>query len=153
MSPSAFLRLVMLMALAITRVTPYENDSSLNDEDSATKHNNLDDVPFFETQEPISLRGTSRFLAQSSRVVMTCNKYPRVCHAKSSPGPNCCKKKCVDVRVDRLNCGRCVKKCKYIEICCKGECVNPMSNEKHCGNCNNKCKKGTSCVYGMCSYA
>ena len=153
MSPSAFLMLVMLMALAITTVTPYENDLFLNDEDSATKQNNLDDVPFSETQEPISLRGTRRFLAQSSRVVMTCNKYPRVCYAKDSPGPDCCKKNCVDVRVDKLNCGRCGKKCKYTEICCKGECVNPMSNKKHCGNCNNKCKKGTSCVYGMCNYA
>ena len=85
MSPSAFLMLVMLMALAITTVTPYENDLFLNDEDSATKQNNLDDVPFSETQEPISLRGTSRFLAQSSRVVMTCNKYPRVCHAEGNP--------------------------------------------------------------------
>ena len=153
-SPSAFFMLAMLMALAITttRATPSEEDSFLNDEDESTTENL--DVPFFETQEPTSLRGTSRFLAQSSRVVVTCDKYPRVCRAKGSPGPDCCNKKyCVDVTADRLNCGNCGKKCKYSEICCKGECVNPMSNKKYCGNCNNKCKKGSSCVYGMCSYA
>ncbi|KAK7859968.1 hypothetical protein CFP56_000376, partial [Quercus suber] len=130
MSPSAFLMLVMVMALAITRATPCENDSFLNDEIheanvqqealqkpqqqmqerdflcslmlffvlvnlmalfitlSATTSNNEqflneDD----ETQEAISLRGTSRFLAQkNARVVMTCDKYPRVCRAKGSPG-------------------------------------------------------------------
>ncbi|KAK4588420.1 hypothetical protein RGQ29_019421 [Quercus rubra] len=110
------------MALAITRATPYENDSFLNDK-------------------------------ISSWVVMTCNKYPRVCHAEGNPRPDCCKKKCVDVRADRLNCRRCGKKCSYSEICCKAECVNPMSNKKHCENCNNKCKIGTSYVYGMCNYA
>ncbi|KAH7569450.1 hypothetical protein JRO89_XS06G0164700 [Xanthoceras sorbifolium] len=105
-----------------------------------------------------SLRGASRFLASAPRTrvnVMTCNTYPRVCRAKGSPGPDCCKKKCVNVHTDRLNCGKCGRKCKYSEICCKGECVNPRSNNKHCGGCNNKCEKaaGSYCVYGMCSYA
>ncbi|KAJ0082169.1 hypothetical protein Patl1_09965 [Pistacia atlantica] len=83
----------------------------------------------------------------------TCNKYPRVCHAKGSPGPYCCKKKCVNVLTDELNCGKCGKKCKFSETCCKGHCVNTMFNKKHCGGCNKKCKKGNSCTYGMCNYS
>nr|XP_023891983.1 stigma-specific STIG1-like protein 3 [Quercus suber]XP_023923034.1 stigma-specific STIG1-like protein 3 [Quercus suber] len=136
-----FFVLVNLMALFITlSATTSNNEQFLNEDD--------------ETQEAISLRGTSRFLAQkNARVVMTCDKYPRVCRAKGSPGRDCCKKKCVNLLTDRLNCGKCGKKCKYSEICCKGECVNPRSNKKHCGSCGNKCKKGNVCVYGMCSYA
>ncbi|KAJ0018862.1 hypothetical protein Pint_09842 [Pistacia integerrima] len=98
-----------------------------------------------------------RFLLQAystpPRAAMTCNKYPIVCRGKGSPGPNCCNKQCVNVLTDKLNCGKCGKKCKYSEMCCQGACVNPSVNEKHCGKCNNKCKKGGSCVYGLCSYA
>lgn len=90
---------------------------------------------------------------RDSRNKMTCNYYPRICRVKGSPGPDCCKKKCVNVSTDRLNCGKCGLKCKYYETCCKGKCVNSFSNKKHCGGCNNKCKKGSYCMYGMCSYA
>ncbi|KAJ6706778.1 hypothetical protein OIU85_027160 [Salix viminalis] len=58
--------------------------------------------PWLQSQETTSsLRGANRFLAQKTRAVMTCNKYPRVCRAKGSPGPDCCKKKCVSVLTDR----------------------------------------------------
>ncbi|CAK9137249.1 unnamed protein product [Ilex paraguariensis] len=144
--------LAMVMALAIIlSAAPTEEESLINNDKDTTTENF--DVPLPETEKPTSLRGTSRFLAQIPRVMMTCNKYPSVCHAKGSPGPDCCKKKCVNVLTDRLNCGVCGKKCKYSEICCKGQCVNRLSDKKHCGSCNNKCKKGSSCVYGMCSYA
>ncbi|OIS99015.1 PREDICTED: stigma-specific STIG1-like protein 1 [Nicotiana attenuata] len=83
----------------------------------------------------------------------TCDKYPRVCSAKSSPGPDCCRKTCVNVMTDRFNCGRCGKKCRYSEMCCEGWCVNTYFNKRHCGKCNNACKKGSSCSYGMCNYA
>ncbi|KAK6124499.1 hypothetical protein DH2020_041752 [Rehmannia glutinosa] len=126
-----FIMLTMIMALAI----------SLSAEST-------------ENVEPTSLRGVSRFLAQRTRVAfMRCNKFPRICRAKGSPGPDCCKKRCVNVAKDRLNCGKCGNKCKYSEICCKGKCVNPLRNKKHCGGCNNKCKKGSKCMFGMCSYA
>ncbi|KAI5572607.1 hypothetical protein BDE02_10G023600 [Populus trichocarpa] len=151
-----FLLLAMLMALAYTLSATTEEDSFVaieNDDDSTNEDENTD-LPWLGTQETTSsLRGANRFLAQKTRAAMTCNKYPRVCRAKGSPGPDCCKKKCVNVLTDRLNCGMCGKKCKYAEICCKGDCVKPMSNKKHCGGCNNKCKKGNACVYGMCSYA
>nr|GMD06952.1 stigma-specific STIG1-like protein 1 [Ipomoea batatas] len=80
----------------------------------------------------------------------TCDKYPRVCRGSR---PDCCKKQCVNVMSDRLNCGKCGKKCKFSEICCHGDCVNPNVDRRHCGKCNNRCKKGDSCVYGICSYA
>ncbi|GFP90193.1 hypothetical protein PHJA_001163200 [Phtheirospermum japonicum] len=109
---------------------------------------------FPENAGPTSLRGVNRFLAQRTRVSFTrCDKYPKVCHAKGSPGRDCCKKRCVNVANDRLSCGKCDHKCKFSEICCKGKCVNPLGNKKHCGGCNNRCKKGSKCVYGMCSYA
>ncbi|KAK9064163.1 hypothetical protein SSX86_015543 [Deinandra increscens subsp. villosa] len=129
--------LIILMALAVNlSATPIEDE----DEDL---------FPTFG-----SLRGASRFLAQHSRgLVLKCNKNPRLCRAKGSPGPDCCNKKCVNVKTDKQNCGLCGKKCKHQEICCKGKCVNVMTDKKHCGGCNNRCKKGNSCMRGMCSYA
>lgn len=116
------------------------------------------DANFLESGDQMisSVRGGSRFLLshKKPRVKMTCNKYPMVCRLKGSPGPYCCKKKCVNVLTDRLNCGKCGKKCNYNEICCKGKCVNPYSDKKHCGGCNNRCiNKGSYCMFGMCSYA
>ncbi|XVF26078.1 hypothetical protein REPUB_Repub13aG0269100 [Reevesia pubescens] len=65
-----------------------------------------------EIQEPTSLRGLSRFLAQQNlKANVTCNKFPRICRLKNSPGPDCCKKKCVNVKKDRFNCGMCGYKC------------------------------------------
>ncbi|KAL2495426.1 Stigma-specific Stig1 family protein [Forsythia ovata] len=144
-SLQAFFLLAMVMALAITLSGASPEDKSFLDEPN--DDNMKDKEPFS------SLRGVRRFLAQKSRVNMTCNKYPRICRIKGSPGPDCCKKKCVHITKDRLNCGKCGNKCKFSEICCKGQCVNPLSNKKHCGGCNNKCKKGNKCIYGMCSYA
>ncbi|XP_030478594.1 stigma-specific STIG1-like protein 1 [Cannabis sativa] len=83
----------------------------------------------------------------------TCKNIPRICLAKGSPGPSCCKKKCVDFVRDRHNCGKCGKKCKYNQICCNGKCVNHSFNKRHCGGCNNKCSNGGFCAFGLCSYA
>ncbi|OVA08779.1 Stigma-specific protein Stig1 [Macleaya cordata] len=103
-----------------------------------------------------------RFMVETykQRGVVTCDKVPRVCMAKDSMGPDCCKKKCVDTWSDGYNCGWCGKRCKYSETCCDGKCVNVRVDNYHCGKCNNKCikkknnKKGSStCVYGICSYA
>ncbi|XP_010252476.1 PREDICTED: stigma-specific STIG1-like protein 1 [Nelumbo nucifera] len=152
-----FLILAMAMALAITLAAAPTEEELLSVESVVEEDDTVDTstLSLPETEQPSSLRGTSRFLAQAKarRTVMTCNKFPRVCRAKGSPGPDCCKKKCVNVLTDRLNCGMCGRKCKYSQICCKGECVNPLMDKKHCGQCNNKCKKGSKCVYGMCSYA
>ncbi|KAF3453417.1 hypothetical protein FNV43_RR03857 [Rhamnella rubrinervis] len=84
---------------------------------------------------------------------LTCKTFPRICRFKGSPGPNCCKKKCVNVLTDRFNCGRCGKKCKFSKICCNGKCVNPSFNSRHCGGCNNSCSNGGICAFGLCNYA
>nr|GEW87703.1 hypothetical protein [Tanacetum cinerariifolium] len=99
-----------------------------------------------------SLRGASRFLVPHPSGLLKCNKNPRLCRARGSRGPNCCNKKCVNVKTDKQNFGLCGKKCKHQEICCKGKCVNVMKDKRHCGWCDNRCKKGNTCVYGMCSY-
>lgn len=102
------------------------------------------------------LHRKDRSLRQKMRtrtVRSTCNKFPRICYAKGSPGPHCCKKKCVNVLTDKLNCGKCGNKCKYSEVCCKGKCVNPSFNRSHCGGCNNRCKNGGFCAFGLCNYA
>ncbi|XP_068323455.1 stigma-specific STIG1-like protein 2 [Pyrus communis] len=137
----------MALAITLSATTDQEEsflDEEIKDTDDATKS--------MQSDKTTSLRGRSRLLA-SRATVTTCDKYPRVCRASGSAGPDCCKKKCVDTNTDRVNCGTCGKKCKYGETCCKGKCVNPRSDKKNCGSCNNKCKKGSSCVYGMCSYA
>ncbi|RDX65776.1 Stigma-specific STIG1-like protein 3, partial [Mucuna pruriens] len=87
------------------------------------------------------------------RVALTCNNNPKICLIKGSAGPDCCSNKCINLSTDRLNCGRCGKKCSFGKICCEGKCVNPRTNEKHCGKCGNECNARGSCVYGMCSYA
>lgn len=119
------------------------------------------EVPLNETEESSS--SIQRFLGHKSpyyykskiiqKRMSTCNKNPRICRAKGSPGPFCCKKKCVNVFVDRQNCGYCGKKCRYNETCCNGQCVNTLFHKRHCGGCGNKCQQGSYCVYGMCSYA
>ncbi|KAL5548442.1 hypothetical protein UlMin_003673 [Ulmus minor] len=99
------------------------------------------------------LNGRRHFQSQKKRKRLTCNKFPVICSAKGSPGPHCCKKKCVNVLTDRHNCGLCGKKCKYNEICCKGKCVNPSFNRRHCGGCNVRCQVGGFCAFGLCNYA
>ncbi|KAL1372716.1 hypothetical protein HN51_002815 [Arachis hypogaea] len=107
-----------------------------------------------EEESESSLRGFSRFLAPHYwTAYMTCNKYPSVCRMKNSPGPDCCKKKCVNVKSDRFNCGMCGYRCKYTEVCCKGKCVNIYYDKRNCGGCYKKCRKGEYCAYGMCNYA
>ncbi|KAK8915943.1 hypothetical protein KSP39_PZI023000 [Platanthera zijinensis] len=86
-------------------------------------------------------------------VMMTCDKFPRVCRSSGSPGPDCCRKQCVDVTADGVNCGECGKKCRYGDKCCGGSCVNVMYDRGNCGGCRSRCAKGSSCRHGMCGYA
>ncbi|XP_077228263.1 stigma-specific STIG1-like protein 1 [Tasmannia lanceolata] len=117
-------------------------------------------TPIIEYPDPLaqnemdSLKVGSRFLAQKKPgTSLACDKYPIICRTAGSPGPVCCKKQCVNVLKDPLNCGMCGKKCKYTETCCKGQCVNLSFDNKHCGSCNKRCNKGDYCVYGLCNYA
>ena len=104
-----------------------------------------------EGEETTSSDGTSDFMFQNKH--LTCDEFPPLCRRKSSPGPDCCKKKCVNIGKDPNNCGQCGRKCKHGDICCRGHCVNPSVDPLNCGRCGNKCKKWETCLYGMCSYA
>ncbi|KAL1199029.1 Stigma-specific STIG1-like protein 3 [Cardamine amara subsp. amara] len=128
---------IMVLAIAITLIEPLRVEAK------------CDQVHKYDRGIPATTlrKDWSRISA------MTCNKSAKVCRLKGSSGRNCCRKKCVDLRTDRLNCGRCGNRCKYSEVCCKGYCVNPMFDKRHCGGCFKKCNKGRSCAYGMCNYA
>ncbi|KAM7265502.1 hypothetical protein ACFE04_003185 [Oxalis oulophora] len=156
--------MLMLTSMLTIHATPFDQEEldPSNDDDQELDPSNDDyDLNNEEDQEEnlpastSSFRGESRMLFyKPSRVKkMTCKKYPKICHLKGSPGRNCCKKKCVNKKSDRHNCGKCGKKCKHSYICCKGKCVNPMKNKKHCGGCGKKCSKGHRCTYGFCNYA
>ncbi|CAI9265070.1 unnamed protein product [Lactuca saligna] len=150
MNHSKFIMIAMLLALVFMTQATKEESLIIDDENLDTENM---EAPTLEPEQQVFLR-TSRFLAQKPQATkITCDKNPRLCRAKGSPGPDCCKKKCVNVMSDNMNCGLCGKKCKYSEICCKGKCVNPRSDKKHCGSCGNKCMKGNVCMHGMCSYA
>ncbi|CAK9137252.1 unnamed protein product [Ilex paraguariensis] len=144
--------LIILLVLTATTITlfatPTREALRLNGDEDSIYHFHAP-----KGEDASSLRRSGRFLAQKPRSVMTFDQYPRACAAKGSAGPDCCRKQCVNVMTDSLNCGKCGKKCKYSEICCQGWCVNPTVDEKHCGRCNNRCKKGSSCAYDLCSYS
>ncbi|KAI8525155.1 hypothetical protein RHMOL_Rhmol13G0206900 [Rhododendron molle] len=52
---------------------------------------------------------------------------------------NCCKKTCVNLDTDNLNCGKCGKQCKSGKQCCKENCVNIQTNRSNCGTCGYTC--------------
>ncbi|KAG9442721.1 hypothetical protein H6P81_018575 [Aristolochia fimbriata] len=92
---------------------------------AASGHEEEDEEEEGEEKEMIeagstSFRGFGSFLPQNKH---TCKRDPSICFVKGSPGPFCCKKVCVDVKVDRRNCGGCKNKCKKKDICCSGRCV------------------------------
>lgn len=152
-----FSKIFLLVALiTISHYAAHAAEVEMSNNDNATSSDDevFDHLTPVETENspPGSLRGLL-FNFESLQKGVTCNKYPRVCRAKGSRGPDCCNKKCVNVETDRNNCGMCGNKCKYSRICCNGRCVNPMFNKKHCGGCNNECSKGSLCAYGMCDYA
>ncbi|KAL5990113.1 hypothetical protein ACLOJK_011010 [Asimina triloba] len=145
LAKTIFIIMAIAMALAMACIATATPDHELEDDDE-------EDSPFYDTDSiPSSLRGLSRFLAEKE---LKCHENPAVCHtSKRSPGPNCCQKKCVDLKTDNDNCGICEKKCKYTEACCRGQCVNLSFDKRHCGRCNHRCDRGDFCIYGMCNYA
>ena len=87
------LAMVMALPLAITlsASTPSEEESFLNDDDDDDEiaSGTTSDLPMADSQEPTSFRGPGRFLGQSSRAALTCNKHPEIYSIK---GQFCCKK-------------------------------------------------------------
>ncbi|KAK9227706.1 hypothetical protein WN943_012761 [Citrus x changshan-huyou] len=88
----------MAMANALTATTMGPEEGSFNG--AGGDNNTTSDIPLADGRDLMtSLRGASRFVP---RPVVICDKYPRVCLAKDSPGPDCCKKKCVDALSRRV---------------------------------------------------
>ncbi|KAF5728416.1 hypothetical protein HS088_TW21G00563 [Tripterygium wilfordii] len=149
-----FIVLVLFMALLLNLASPLPLQAHEEDDEGEGVEITLDDEEVSSSYE----HGFGRFLGQRRLIrhrgrPMKCNKFPRICGGKGSPGPHCCKKRCVNVLRDSANCGRCGKKCKYNEVCCDGKCVNPSFNRRHCGGCNNMCSNGGFCAFGLCNYA
>lgn len=143
------LLVLMSIAISLSASAPAFDESYAN-----IKKDNANEHPLPESEQSSFLVRNGRFLAQRPvQALSTCNVYSKLCRAKDSPGPDCCNKQCVNLMRDKLNCGKCGKKCKYSEMCCQGDCVKPSSDERHCGRCNKKCSNGSSCEYGICSYA
>lgn len=104
-------------------------------------------------ERPSLTRFSHALRRNDPRPQMTCDMFPRLCRAKGSQGPDCCRRQCVNVKTDDFNCGRCGQRCRFGEACCGGKCVNVVHDHKNCGSCMNKCKRGSFCQFGMCSYA
>ncbi|OVA03411.1 Stigma-specific protein Stig1 [Macleaya cordata] len=144
---------LIVVVLAMASVLSIHAKSHVDKEDEDQIH-----VLHDQSQENFSLRRLSHYFHAHRKPVShhnnkNCNKFPMICQAKGSPGPHCCKKKCVNVLKDRQNCGLCGKKCKYTEICCRGKCVNPSFDKRHCGGCSNRCNGDGFCAFGLCNYA
>ncbi|XP_057537630.1 stigma-specific STIG1-like protein 1 [Amaranthus tricolor] len=151
--------LALLMAIFVTvSYAKHKND----EKNQGKKGHKTDKVssyqgssPYFKTKkhyyniDPYKSWGHGH----NARPRLTCDKFPRVCHVKGSPGPDCCWKKCVNVKIDNLNCGMCGRRCRFPETCCNGRCINTLYDRKNCGGCKNKCQRGSFCYNGMCSYA
>ncbi|OVA20455.1 Stigma-specific protein Stig1 [Macleaya cordata] len=148
-----------LLVVGISASPSYEEDDdkvpSTMDEAAINGSFGLMSLPDNQSEEKFSLRRLiTHFRAHKMhKHKMTCKKYPTICQAKGSPGPHCCKNKCVNVLKDRQNCGMCGKKCKHTDICCGGKCINPSFDKRHCGGCNNRCNADGFCTFGLCNYA
>ncbi len=93
------------------------------------------------------------------------------CTCNAGASPRTCGTACVDLAVDRLNCGSCGKACRPGEICsggscqlqcggttprlCNGGCVNPQDNAHACGfdciDCDGTTGTGSVCNNGTCA--
>nr|XP_010916127.1 stigma-specific STIG1-like protein 1 [Elaeis guineensis] len=145
-------RVLLIMALAMALATSLASPIIPSEEEEHNASSFSD--PLTPEEASSSMRGVSRLLAQTNvEASKTCDRYPRVCRAKGSSGPDCCWKRCVNVMADNQNCGWCGMRCGYGQTCCGGRCVNVLYDLRNCGGCKNKCKQGGFCNYGMCDYA
>ncbi|XP_055827986.1 protein STIG1-like [Solanum dulcamara] len=60
---------------------------------------------------------------------------------------------CVDLLIDRFNCGSCGLVCIVGTRCCGGICVDIKKDNGNCGKCYNVCSPGQKCSFGLCAYA
>ncbi|CAI0379445.1 unnamed protein product [Linum tenue] len=89
---------------------------------------------------------------KNPRAADHCNKEPGLCQELYGKDFECCNNKCINVAVDKQNCGACKNKCAFKDECCGGQCVYLSLDKRHCGKCNAPCASPQLCVYGMCNY-
>ncbi|KAK8706014.1 hypothetical protein V6N13_049596 [Hibiscus sabdariffa] len=113
--PMKFRKLVFVLVVASVLMVTISATSQQNSTEGYSAAE--DDHKDADADDAITMDSSGhRSLLQKKRNRrVTCKKFPMICHAKGSPGPACCKKKCVNVLKDRQNCGKCGKKCKYNE--------------------------------------
>ncbi|HZO15739.1 MAG TPA: MXAN_6577-like cysteine-rich protein [Polyangiaceae bacterium] len=81
-------------------------------------------------------------------------------------GASECAGRCVELDVDRDNCGACANVCPTASIChqgqcqqpcgagldaCGGACVSLSTDPLHCGGCDQPCPPEQACIDGACS--
>ncbi|PKU77439.1 pectate lyase [Dendrobium catenatum] len=106
-------------------------------------------IPLASSSSP----SPKRVKGYDPRGPVTCDEFPRVCWVTGSPGPDCCRRRCVNIDSNTNNCGRCGRHCSWGEICCRGDCVNALLDSENCGGCGNKCNESGFCKQGLCDYA
>ncbi|CAN1339887.1 Stigma-specific STIG1-like protein 3 [Linum perenne] len=89
---------------------------------------------------------------KNPRAADHCNKDPGLCKALYGEGFECCNNKCINLNVDKHNCGSCKNKCAFKDECCRGKCVFLALDKRHCGKCDSPCATGEFCLYGLCNY-
>jgi hypothetical protein len=88
------------------------------------------------------------------------------CGIVCTGGTTNCSGKCVDVKIDALNCGLCGKACTAGQICnngtcqllcsggttnCNGLCVDVKVDPNNCGTCGKVCTTGQTCTNSVCT--
>lgn len=155
-SVMAVTRVFFTMALAVGLAVSLALPTSDDHEEEQPTTTSFSYKLHGEHEPLMSARGVRHHRAKHNNprpAKVTCREFPWICLATGSPGLDCCRRRCVNVMTDSLNCGSCGRRCQYGWACCGGECVNVMCDAKNCGSCNHQCKKGGFCSYGMCSYA
>lgn len=87
------------------------------------------------------------------------------CGPECPEGQSKCGEVCVNLKIDRSNCGVCDTKCEDGQVCsdgkcsvscqkgltkCEGTCTNTKTDSKNCGECGTACKAGEVCTEGKC---
>lgn len=97
---------------------------------------------------PTDVRGIS--------VKKTCDVVPALCQTPEQiaiGATTCCNKKCVNIKTDSNNCGRCSNQVGHGCVCCDGKSVDLKKDVNNCGRCGNVCKgPNPKCSYSMCNY-
>ncbi|CAN4086868.1 unnamed protein product [Withania somnifera] len=92
------------------------------------------------------LRQQGEYISTDSKGGLIC----KLCKRLSERRTCCFNYTCVDLVIDRFNCGNCGLICKHGTRCCGGICVDIKKDHGNCGKCYNVCSPGQNCSFGLC---